>query len=108
MTTVRPRRKIMGCRPGPFGPGSEAGLKRPALLMIACPKRPALLMIAVFTLAPEGLLTAQATPAIQNATTAQVVPTKNPVEGNPDAIRAGMGLFRSRCADCHGVDARGV
>ena len=34
--------------------------------------------------------------------------TKNPLEGNEDAIKNGMGLFRSRCADCHGVDARGV
>src|SRR6202171_1318943 len=33
---------------------------------------------------------------------------KNPMEGNPDAIKFGMGLFRSRCADCHGMDARGV
>ena len=33
---------------------------------------------------------------------------KNPFEGNPDAIRAGMGLFRARCADCHGMDAHGV
>ena len=30
------------------------------------------------------------------------------LEGNPDAIRSGMGLFRGRCADCHGMDARGV
>lgn len=33
---------------------------------------------------------------------------KNPLEGNEAAIKNGMGLFRSRCADCHGVDARGV
>jgi putative heme-binding domain-containing protein len=33
---------------------------------------------------------------------------KNPFEGNPDAILAGMGGFRQRCADCHGTDARGV
>ena len=33
---------------------------------------------------------------------------KNPYEGNPDAILAGMGGFRQRCADCHGTDARGV
>ena len=33
---------------------------------------------------------------------------KNPFEGNADAIRAGMGGFRQRCADCHGTDARGV
>jgi putative heme-binding domain-containing protein len=39
---------------------------------------------------------------------AQDLPTKNPLDGNPDAIRSGMGLFRGRCADCHGMDARGV
>jgi putative heme-binding domain-containing protein len=39
---------------------------------------------------------------------AQGVQTKNPLEGNPEAIRGGMGLFRGRCADCHGMDARGV
>ena len=33
---------------------------------------------------------------------------KNPFDGNPDAILAGMGGFRQRCADCHGTDARGV
>jgi cytochrome c oxidase cbb3-type subunit III len=36
------------------------------------------------------------------------LPTKNPLEGNEAAIKYGMGLFRSRCADCHGMDARGV
>lgn len=39
---------------------------------------------------------------------AQSPPATNPFDGNPDAIQAGMGLFRSRCADCHGMDARGV
>ena len=39
---------------------------------------------------------------------AQGPPPKNPLEGDPSAIRAGMGIFRARCADCHGVDARGV
>jgi cytochrome c oxidase cbb3-type subunit 3 len=32
----------------------------------------------------------------------------NPLADNLDAIQIGMGLFRSRCADCHGMDARGV
>ena len=32
----------------------------------------------------------------------------NPLADNPDAVQIGMGLFRSRCADCHGMDARGV
>jgi putative heme-binding domain-containing protein len=39
---------------------------------------------------------------------AQGLPAKNPFDGNADAIRGGMGLFRGRCADCHGMDARGV
>lgn len=35
-------------------------------------------------------------------------PATNPLAGNDAAIQAGMGIFRSRCADCHGMDARGV
>jgi len=38
----------------------------------------------------------------------QDLPAQNPLDGNADAIRAGMGLFRGRCADCHGMDAHGV
>jgi putative heme-binding domain-containing protein len=38
----------------------------------------------------------------------QAPPQKNPLEGEPAAIKAGMGIFRARCADCHGVDAKGV
>jgi putative heme-binding domain-containing protein len=33
---------------------------------------------------------------------------KNPYEGDPDAVLAGMAGFRLRCADCHGTDGRGV
>jgi cytochrome c oxidase cbb3-type subunit III len=48
-------------------------------------------------------------PAFANATAGeQTAPTKNPLEGNPDAILAGMGGYRVRCADCHGTDGRGV
>jgi len=36
------------------------------------------------------------------------LPTKNPLEGHTDAITAGMGAYRVRCADCHGMDARGI
>ena len=39
---------------------------------------------------------------------AQDPPVKNPLQGNADAIRTGMGLYRGRCANCHGMDARGV
>ena len=35
-------------------------------------------------------------------------PVKNPLEGNLAAITAGMGAYRQRCADCHGMDARGI
>jgi putative heme-binding domain-containing protein len=41
-------------------------------------------------------------------TDAQAPSTKNPLEGDQAAIRSGMGLFRARCADCHGMDAHGV
>ena len=34
--------------------------------------------------------------------------TKNPRDGDPAAIQAGGALFRERCADCHGADAKGV
>ena len=32
----------------------------------------------------------------------------NPVAGDARAIQQGRGLFRARCASCHGADARGV
>jgi putative heme-binding domain-containing protein len=31
----------------------------------------------------------------------------NPYLGNKEAVRQGMGLFRARCGDCHGLDAKG-
>ena len=39
---------------------------------------------------------------------AQDPPEKNPLEGDPASIKAGMGQFRQRCGDCHGIDAKGV
>ena len=32
----------------------------------------------------------------------------NPRAGDPAAVRAGAAMFRERCADCHGPDAKGV
>jgi mono/diheme cytochrome c family protein len=32
---------------------------------------------------------------------------KNPYEGQPDAVAAGEKLYRQKCAECHGDDARG-
>lgn len=39
---------------------------------------------------------------------AQEPTRKNPFEGDARAIQQGLALYRARCADCHGVDARGV
>src|SRR4029450_4907738 len=39
--------------------------------------------------------------------TAPAEPRVNPLQGNADAIRDGGTKFRSRCAGCHGPDARG-
>jgi mono/diheme cytochrome c family protein len=33
--------------------------------------------------------------------------SRNPFEGQPDAVLAGEKLFRRHCAGCHGEDARG-
>ena len=38
----------------------------------------------------------------------QELPAENPFRDDPAAVQAGMGLYRIRCADCHGVDGRGV
>jgi putative heme-binding domain-containing protein len=35
-------------------------------------------------------------------------PAKNPREGDPGAIQVGMARFQLSCAECHGVDAKGV
>ena len=38
---------------------------------------------------------------------AEARPTKNPLEGNAQAVSNGKAMFRTRCAGCHGPDARG-
>jgi len=56
--------------------------------------------IALLFLALNALLQAQETPAKNPA-------ANNPHLGNPQSIRSGMALYRTRCADCHGLDAGG-
>jgi putative heme-binding domain-containing protein len=56
--------------------------------------------IALVFLAVNALLAAQDTPAKNPA-------ANNPHLGNPQSIRSGMALYRTRCADCHGLDAGG-
>jgi putative heme-binding domain-containing protein len=52
---------------------------------------------------------ATAQPAVpqDRATRGEQRPTKNPLEGNAQAISNGGAMFRTRCAGCHGPDARG-
>lgn len=57
----------------------------------------AALVAAATCLAGSAMVFAQAEP-----------PATNPLAGDAAAVQAGMGIFRSRCADCHGMDARGV
>src|ERR1041384_1555806 len=46
--------------------------------------------------------------AAQQVVAAQPVrPATNPLEGQADAIQNGGAMFRTRCAGCHGPDARG-
>jgi len=45
--------------------------------------------------------------ALQDRTARTEARVTNPLQGNQDAIRDGGTKFRSRCAGCHGPDARG-
>ena len=58
------------------------------------------LWLALVFLAATGLMLAQEPPAKSPA-------ANNPHLGNPVSIRSGMALYRTRCADCHGLDATG-
>jgi mono/diheme cytochrome c family protein len=56
--------------------------------------------VTVALLAGGGLLIAQ-----QLSDT--LPPGKNPHLGNKASVRSGLTLYRVRCGDCHGLDARG-
>src|SRR6266851_3001621 len=58
------------------------------------------LCLTLVLLAAKGLGLAQNTPSKNPA-------ANNPHLGNAQSIRSGMALYRIRCADCHGLDARG-
>lgn len=68
----------------------------------------AVLCIATASVVHAQQTTTPATTSTTTPATTSSIPSKNPLEGNADAIRFGQGLFRARCADCHGMDARGV
>lgn len=56
-------------------------------------------LAALTVVASAGLLAAQ--PSETHP------PGKNPHLGNQASIRSGLALYRVRCGDCHGLDARG-
>jgi putative heme-binding domain-containing protein len=56
--------------------------------------------LPLLLVAGSGLLLAQAPPLANPA-------ANNRHLGNAQSIRSGMALYRIRCADCHGLDARG-
>ena len=58
------------------------------------------LCMALVWLAAGGLLLAQESVPKNPA-------ANNPHLGNRESIRGGMALYRVRCGDCHGLDARG-
>jgi cytochrome c oxidase cbb3-type subunit 3 len=83
------------------------------LARVAPPAGLASVVCILLSMAAGGTaLRAQNPPATPTATpvpaSAGTIAAANPFDGNADAIKYGMGLFRSRCADCHGIDARGV
>jgi putative heme-binding domain-containing protein len=63
-------------------------------------RKPSMLVLAPVLLIANGLMLAQE-PAAKNPA------ANNPHLGNPQSIRSGMALYRTRCADCHGLDASG-
>src|ERR1700686_31127 len=66
------------------------------------------LTVATLSLVGVSLMGAQDGQVNNRDLKNQDLPAKNPLEGNEDAIKSGRGLFRGPCADCHGMDARGV
>src|SRR5438128_1360097 len=60
------------------------------------------LVLGLITLGAGGLLLAQ-----EREVRSQTYPGGNPHLNNKESIRSGMALYRSRCGDCHGLDAAG-
>jgi len=65
---------------------------------------------AAYALAATALIAvaSAAAPSAQTRPQAVAPARTNPLAGNADAVRNGQGLFRARCANCHGMDAAGV
>jgi putative heme-binding domain-containing protein len=64
-----------------------------------------LALVSTVTLS-VGLLAARPQPPVRDIPAISPA-LNNPHLGNAESIRAGMALYRIRCADCHGMDATG-
>jgi putative heme-binding domain-containing protein len=64
------------------------------------PRMPMRLPLLLIVAAACAVVAAQEPPAPNPA-------KNNPYLGNRDAVRGGMTMYRVRCADCHGLDAKG-
>ena len=66
------------------------------------------LLLAAWLVATGSLLAAQAAAPPQAVKPSETMPPgKNPHLGNKASLKSGMALYRSRCGDCHGLDASG-
>src|SRR5262249_14514571 len=63
-----------------------------------------LVLVVLVVLAAGSLALAQAPATVPPAANPAA---NNPHLGNRESIRSGMALYRTRCADCHGLDASG-
>src|ERR1044071_7066137 len=63
------------------------------------------ILVAGMLCLASGVMVAQQPPPPQPIP--DPFPAKNPHAGDKEAIRNGMALYRSRCSDCHGLDASG-
>jgi len=61
----------------------------------------------LLVLFPSLTLTAVLAAQAPKAPPAESPARNNPHLGNKESIRSGMALYRVRCADCHGLDAKG-
>src|SRR5687767_12094824 len=82
----------------PEGTDTTGGSRPTALKKTVASVATAFSVVALF-ISPVSLATALFAGGVQ---------TSNPRDGDPAAIQAGGALFRERCADCHGADAKGT
>jgi putative heme-binding domain-containing protein len=63
--------------------------------------------IAAIVAALSGMVAAPRAATAQDPPSRAARPANNPLDGNAQAISNGKAMFRTRCAGCHGPDARG-